>query len=384
MPRANLRSVVRYVRRALGAPHAPASTDAQLLQQFCAQRDEEAFAALVYRHGGLVRSVCRRVLHHDQDAEDAFQATFLVLASKAQSIRKSVSVVSWLHGVAYRVAMNAKRARRQPVLDSSATAGRSQDEPASTAALREAQAIVDDELNKLPEKFRTPFVLCCLEGKSRAEAAVELGLLEGTVSSRMARARKELQQRLTRRGVVLSAALCAIDLTRASTPAIGPAFAERTAKAAVDFATGLAATSGSASAPVIALAKGVLIAMSTTSKLKIATALVLTFGFLTATGAIARQVLAPAASDHLVASNQAADPAQEPAAGENPVQPPAAKMKDGPSADKDFRAAILKIFKRQISFRQPQLPNSEVSTLPLAPDAKIFEGTPLPASGRSD
>jgi Sigma-70 region 2 len=103
MARANLHTVVHYVRRAAGVPKASGSTDAQLLERFCSRRDEQAFAALVYQHGGLVRSVCRRVLQHDQDAEDAFQATFLVFASKASSIRKAVSVASWLYGVAFRV-----------------------------------------------------------------------------------------------------------------------------------------------------------------------------------------------------------------------------------------------------------------------------------------
>ena len=365
MPRANLRSVVRYMRQALGAQKAPAPTDAQLLQQFCSQRDEEAFAVLVYRHGGLVRAVCRRVLHHDQDAEDAFQATFLVFASKAHSIRKRVSVVSWLHGVAYRVAMNAKRARRLPVLDSSAAAGPGQDEPAKAAALREVQAIVDEELNKLPEKYRAPFVLCCLEGKSRAEAAAELSLLEGTVSSRMARARQQMQQRLTRRGVVLSAALCAIDLTRSATPAIGPAFADRTAMAAVAFAAGLVGTSGPASAPVIALAKGVLIAMSTTSKLKIATALVLIFGFLATTGAIARQVLAPAAGEEQAKTTPTTPPNQAPVPGQI----------DDLQQGEDFLARVQKISKGSVTLSK-QGPSSPVSrpTIPIAKGGKILEG----------
>ena len=203
-------------------PKGPGSDGRTLLQRYCSERDEEAFTALVYRHGGLVRSICRRVLPHDQDAEDAFQAAFLVFASKARSIRKTESVASWLHGVAYRVAMNAKRARRLSPQDSSATAARAQDEPVNAAALREVQTIVDEELTRLPERYRAPFVLCCLEGKSRAEAAVELGCKEGTVSSRMARARKELQQRLTRRGVILAAALCLIDLSRTAAPAIAP------------------------------------------------------------------------------------------------------------------------------------------------------------------
>ncbi|HEV8060698.1 MAG TPA: sigma-70 family RNA polymerase sigma factor, partial [Gemmataceae bacterium] len=373
MPRANLSSVVRYIRRAVGVSNAPESTDAQLLQQYCGRRDQEAFAALVYRHGGLVRSVCRRVLHHEQDAEDAFQATFLVFATKGQSIRKTVSISSWLHGVAYRVAMNAKRARRQAPHDSSAVADPRKDEPPTAAALREVQAIVDEELGRLPEKYRAPFVLCCLEGKSRLEAATELGLLEGTVSSRMARARQDLQQRLTRRGVVLSAALCAIDLTRAAAPAIGPALADRTARAAVSFAAGLAAASELSSAPVVALAKGVLFAMSTTSKLKIATALVLTFGFITASGAIARQVLGPGGGEEQAQTEQLPPAAPEPRVGEDPAQPPAGKAV-GPSAGEDFVASIRKISKAKVTISKPGTPYDTFPTLSLADKAKILEG----------
>ena len=214
---------MRYIRRTAGSLAPREISDARLLELYRCQQDGEAFAELVHRHGPLVRSVCRRILHHDHDAEDACQATFLVLASKASSIRKVVSVASWLHGVAYRIAMRIRKTpgRKSPVLND--TASQTQSLPMTAAVLREAQAIVDQELNRLPEKYRAPFILCCLEGKSRPEAARELGWKEGTVSSRIAQARKLLQQRLARRGVVLSAvSLCVLDLSRTTAPAIGP------------------------------------------------------------------------------------------------------------------------------------------------------------------
>src|SRR3954463_1999046 len=112
MLRSNLSSVIAYIRQTAGGTLAAHGlSEAQLLARFHSQQDAEAFAALVYRHGPLVRSVCSRVLHHDQDAEDAFQATFMVLASRANTIRKAASLASWLHGVCFRAAMNAKRAR---------------------------------------------------------------------------------------------------------------------------------------------------------------------------------------------------------------------------------------------------------------------------------
>src|SRR5262245_16636114 len=184
MPRGQLDPVLRHLRRVAAFPPAPEPADAQLLERYVAGLDREAFAALVRRYGRLVRSVCRHVLRHEQDVDDAFQATFLVFASRAASIRKAGAVASWLYGVAYRTAMNAKRARARQRPEPKDPEGRAREQPVTEAALREVQAILDGEVNRLPEKYRAPFVLCCLEGKSKPEAARELGWKEGTVSSR--------------------------------------------------------------------------------------------------------------------------------------------------------------------------------------------------------
>jgi RNA polymerase sigma factor (sigma-70 family) len=293
MPRGQLASVLRHLRRVAGPSPVQELTDAQLLARYVSDRDEEAFATLLRRYGRLVRSVCRRVLRHEQDIDDSFQVTFMVFASKAASIRKTISLASWLYGVAYRTAMNAKRARKRRSEEQRELEVISKDQPVTEAALRELQAILDHEVHQLPEKYRAPFVLCCLEGKSRAEAAQELGWKEGTVFCRLARARKELQQRLARRSVVLTAALCAVDVSRTeTTAAVAPALANHTLEAALSFAAGKAMAADPMSAEIATLAKRVLRGLVAT-KLKAATTVVLAVGLMTGAAVIAHQALFP-------------------------------------------------------------------------------------------
>jgi len=213
MARRSLDRVVRHIRGLAHQPPGPKWSDAQLLDQYAAQRDEAAFAAIVQRHGQLVRAVCWHVLHQEEDIEDAVQATFLVLARKAVSIRKRVSLASWLHGVALRIALNARKATLRRRAFEKRSANRTPEQPVAEAALHELQALLDKEVQRLPEKFRAPFVLCCLEGLSKGAAARELGWKEGTVSGRVAQARERLRQRLALRGVTLSAVLCATALS---------------------------------------------------------------------------------------------------------------------------------------------------------------------------
>ena len=201
------------------ARHSSKATDAELVQQFSTSNDQAAFAALVERHGHMVVRVCRRLLHNPHDVDDAFQVTFLVLARQARSIQKRQAVASWLYGVARRTAVAARRAAARRRVHEGGASRMSPNRATDTLEWSEVQQAIEDELGRLPEKFRTPFVFCCLEGKNRADVARDLGIREGTISSRLARARKQLQERLAKRGIVLSAALAALALSETALPA---------------------------------------------------------------------------------------------------------------------------------------------------------------------
>ncbi|HKB03510.1 MAG TPA: sigma-70 family RNA polymerase sigma factor [Gemmataceae bacterium] len=191
--------------------------DADLLARYQAGRDEAAFAVLVHRHGPMVLGVCRRILGNHADADDAFQATFLVLARQSGRIRERGSVASWLHGVALRVSRKAVvRAARQRQRDRGAEPMPSHD-PFDELEWADLRPVLDEELDRLGDKYRAPVALCCLEGKSHEEAARLLGWPAGTVSGRLARAKELLRRRLTRRGVTCSVAgLTALLTTRGS------------------------------------------------------------------------------------------------------------------------------------------------------------------------
>jgi RNA polymerase sigma factor (sigma-70 family) len=216
-------TIVRLIRQMADTDQCTDMSDCALLERFRSKRDEDAFQALVRRHGAMVLRACRNVLAHEQDAEDAFQATFLVLARRHGSIRKKESLAGWLHGVAHRTALYTKRtAGRRRVRERQAIPVQSPD-PARELSWREVQAILDEEIDRLPDKLRTPFVMCILEGRRGLEVARELRLKEGTVWSRLAEARSRLQKRLTRRGLslpmVLAGAVASTDLAAAFVPA---------------------------------------------------------------------------------------------------------------------------------------------------------------------
>jgi RNA polymerase sigma factor (sigma-70 family) len=227
-----LAAVIRYLHRLAGPSAIEGQSDAVLLGRLAAQHDPAAFETLLRRHGPLVWRVCRRVLHHEQDAEDAFQATFLALARQVKSIRKPESLTSFLHGTAYRIARRLQEDDRRrsaareippaPVSD-----------PSQEASWRELGRIVEEEVHALPEKIRAALLLCYWEGLTNEEAARRLGCPCGTLKARLAKARKLLHARLTRRGVKLPAGAIALLLAPGGgEAAVPPTLAMRTASMA--------------------------------------------------------------------------------------------------------------------------------------------------------
>jgi RNA polymerase sigma factor (sigma-70 family) len=248
-------------------------TDGELLRRFAADHQEAAFAELVTRHGPLVLGVCRRVLHNDHDTEDAFQATFLVLARKAASICKQNSVGSWLYKVAYRIALKAKadgsrRRNREQI------AVRNRMPPSlGEVGQRELGRVLDEEVQRLPEKYRIPILLCYLQGRTNEEAARQLCWPTGTVKIRLLRAREMLRKRLVRRGVALGTSVLVAALLESAASAAVPA---TLASSAIEVGS-LALTGQEASvvsAPVANLVEGALKKICLT-KLKIAAAMLL-------------------------------------------------------------------------------------------------------------
>jgi RNA polymerase sigma factor (sigma-70 family) len=283
MANAQVNPVLQHIRKLTAGPAMAHQADGYLLDRFVTERDKAAFEILVERHGPLVLGVCRHLLRHTQDAEDAYQATFLVLARRAASIRNPNSLVSWLHGVAYRTAMKAKRdaARRRDHEMQSKT--RLQADPPQEVAWREVRAVLDEEIQRLPERLRGPFVLCCVMARSHADVARQLGLKEKTVSSRLARARAKLQHRLARRGIAIATVLAATAVaTPIATAAVPALLVESTVKAALVFA--VRGSSNLLPANVVALAKGACKSMMV-AKMKLATASFLVAGGLVAGGA---------------------------------------------------------------------------------------------------
>jgi len=285
-----MRQVIAELRRVVGGPDA-APTDAELLDAYVAAGDPDAFEALVRRHGPMVLGVCRRILHHAQDAEDAFQATFLVLVRKATTIAPRGVVGSWLYSVARQTAQKAlaTNLRRATVEQSLPHPPEPAVAPAEPTG--ETAALLDVELAGLPEAYRTAIVLCDLEGRTGREAARLLGWPEGTLFTRLSRGRKLLADRLARRGVT-------------------PAVAAVTAVPAALMTTTVQAASGAAVAPaVLALTEGVLHAMIPV-KVKLFTATVFAFAVLGAAFAGGRMAQGPTPTTPPTAEGQVkAEPA---------------------------------------------------------------------------
>ncbi len=289
MAKAPLEGVFQHIRKMVDAQTLAEATDEQLVERFARGHEEPAFAALLRRHGPMVLSVSHGILRQLEDAEDVFQATFLLLARKASSIRKRAAVASWLHGVAYRLAMKARAQRALRRSQEIKASAMRKTGPSVEQAWQELRPVLDEEMEKLPASYRTALILCYLEGKTHEEVARELGCPLGTVRSRVGRGRKLLQERLTRRGLTLSAgSFTAFLVAGTSSATLRAQLVDSTLKACLQFVTGRSAEA-LVSAPVAALVEGGLKAMLST-KLKIATALLLTVSFVAGAGALAHQV----------------------------------------------------------------------------------------------
>jgi RNA polymerase sigma factor (sigma-70 family) len=306
---------LRQIRKLVLARCPTPLPDAELLQQFIAEGDEAAFAALVQRHGTMVLGVCRGVLHHQQDAEDVFQATFLVLARRAHTIRKQQSLGSWLHGVAFRLALRARaqarrRQGREQLAALSADAGAADD-----LTLRELRVILHEELHRLPEKYRAPLLLCYWEGKTRDEAADQLGMTGNAFKKYLERARNLLGSRLARRGLAPSAALFATLFSdHVARATVSGLLTRTTAEAAVTFAAAKAASAPGAATAAVTLAEGAIRAMYMT---KWATLIVLVIslgGLGTGVSLVAQHALQGQAPLGIAARGLGQQPKQQPKA----------------------------------------------------------------------
>jgi RNA polymerase sigma factor (sigma-70 family) len=276
---------IQQLRRNALVREGAGVTDGQLLTCFLERQDEAAFAALVRRHGPMVWGVCRRLLGNYHDAEDAFQAAFLVLTRKAASVRPRERLANWLHGVAYTTAHRLKVATAKRRVKERQVTEVPEPGTVPPGLWDDLEPLLDQELTCLPEKYRVVILLCDLEGKTRKEAARQLGCPEGTVAGRLARARGMLGKRLARHGLAVAGGSLAAVLAQDASVAAPTSVVFSTIKAAGPFAAGQAAATGVISAQVAALTEGVLKTMLLT-RLKIGAAMLVLIGLVTTSAGI--------------------------------------------------------------------------------------------------
>jgi RNA polymerase sigma factor (sigma-70 family) len=254
-------------------------SDGRLLAQYAAGSDQDAFAVLVQRHGPTILGVCRRVLRHEHDTEDAFQATFMVLARKAHTISKHDSVASWLYKVAYRIALRLRmdKVRQRAKEQRNPAPTPCSDEGLREVVRRELQQVLDEEIHRLPEKYRAAILLCYLQGETNEQAATLLHCPTGTIKIRLLRGREMLRKRLLKRGLALSAtALLGEVLKEMAQAAVAQPLARAATQAAVGYAAPKAATLAGEALKGLAMVK-----------LKVAALVLLTLGLTCLTDGLA-------------------------------------------------------------------------------------------------
>jgi RNA polymerase sigma factor (sigma-70 family) len=354
--------VIQHLRSGCLLPEGADLTDGQLLERFVSRRETAALEVLVRRHGPMVWGVCRRILSNHHDAEDALQATFLVLARKAASVRPSSMVGNWLYGVARQTALKARatvakrRTRERQVVDMPDPAVKEQDFSG------DLQALLDQELSRLPDKYRVAIVLCDLEGETRKQVARQLGLPEGTLAGRLTRGRAMLAKRLARHGLAVTGGALAALLSQTAASACVPNSAlSSTIKALTMVAAGKTAAAGLVSAKVAALTEGVVKAMLL-NKLKIVAVLVLTLCLL--------------GSGTTVVTYHALAAAQKEATKE-PAPKPQTKVPDAPAAkpkeDKELHQGTWHVVEVKVGGKHQAKETSKDQILVFTPDKFVIE-----------
>jgi RNA polymerase sigma factor (sigma-70 family) len=304
--------------------------DEELLEQFVSQRDEAAFAALLRRHGPMVWGLCRRLLAHRQDAEDAFQATFLILARKAAAIRRRTLLANWLFGVARRAALNMRAMRARRAQHEQSRGDLPDVQVTAKAPWSDIQAVLDEELARMPAKYRLPLLLCGLEGMTHAEAGKHLGWPTGTVAGRLSRGRELLRARLLRRGVTAPAAVLTAVLARDAVSAAVPPQLVATSVRSAALVTAGQSAAAVVSPTVAMLVRGVLVKMLL-SRLLPTTALLAALA-LTLAGAGAIWLLMPRPETLLAAPAEVA---------QKPLRPAAAALSPWPVPGQTLAGATI-------------------------------------------
>lgn len=318
MSQPRLQTVVQHLRKMVDAEER--ASDAELLARYVSRRDEAAFTTLVQRHGPMILGVCRRMLRKPADAEDAWQATFLVLARKATAIKKQASVAAWLHGVALRICQRTReKVQREKHGELPVELLQAKNDDLSW---REVQRILDEEIERLPDRLRQPIVLCYLEGRTRDEAADELGWTLSTFRGRLDMARERLRKCLIKRGLTLPAALLATLLSQAGEASAIPQALMESLLPAV--------TSGTASASLLPLVEGGIQAMST-SKMPAVVSMFFAASLIIGSGVYFGQKPTAAAPNSLAAAEPSTD-----------------RAKDEPKKDGDKTADLPDAIKRKV------------------------------------
>jgi RNA polymerase sigma factor (sigma-70 family) len=372
MASAHQGAVRHYLHRLFDAGSVTGLGEGQLLERFVARRDVAAFEALVARHGPMVLAVCRRILRDEHDAEDAFQATFLVLVRRAASIQRRDLLANWLYGVAHRVAVRARQqSSRRRTFEKDGLDVEPPDASKQSFDTDECERLLD-ELRRLPKHYRTVVVLCHLEGLTHEEAADQLRCPVGTVRSRLARARELLRNRLRRRGLGISVAAVGSMLAAQRAPAaVTAGLIDSTVKIASQVAAGQA-MAGVVSASVLTLTEGVLRTMFF-HKLKLVATVGLAVGCVaTGAGVLAFQESGGPDRGTGAGRPRAAQVAQDEAA-KRPPSRTAGYDPLGPSADDANEQAMLQeeardeleLLKLRLAAKQAELAaeQSQISSL---------------------